>query len=339
MNFSTVHFGKSINDLILEDIENFFSVERIETDQIEFKSLSSKSGIEEQFESVRKSVCALLNSSGGLIIWGAPEGIKPNGKKEKIFQGPLTMFDSILEKDFIVSKISDGITPLPNQIRIKILVKSGKSNLIIEVDQSDYSPHQTKNTYYMRIDGQSKPAPHHYVEALFRKIRYPNIEALFKLRSADILQGKYYRISFSIFFFNWSPLQNEEQLSYKMISEVGRFEMVKSHQHYDRNFHEYSLENAKDIFHYGESLLDSQVLLFDPYDLQKTQNKGDLYFTFGGRYSPRKRSDITFDFRKFPPVNLNSLIIERKENKLVKEIQDELGSNKESIIKALLGRP
>ncbi len=138
MDYCKSHFGKSISELTIEDIESFFHTERVETDQIEFKSINSVGSINEKFIGINKSVCAFLNSSGGLLFWGAPVGQNIEGKKEKIFKGALTFFNIVLEKDFVVSKISDSIIPLPNNIRIKILEKNKSSLIIIEVGSSEY---------------------------------------------------------------------------------------------------------------------------------------------------------------------------------------------------------
>jgi hypothetical protein len=80
IDFCTAPFGKELNSLTLADIKSSFTEERIETDQIEFKSLHPAGNINEKFAGIQRSVCAFLNSSGGLIIWGSPEGQKVEGK-------------------------------------------------------------------------------------------------------------------------------------------------------------------------------------------------------------------------------------------------------------------
>lgn len=212
MDFCTPHFGKTLNEIGIADIQNFFSEERTETDQLEFKSINKRGCLSEKFPGIQKAVCGLLNSSGGLIIWVAPEGKKITGKNEEIYIGELTYFDQILEKDNVVSRISDSIVPLPNSVRVSVISSEGKSIIILEIDSSDYAPHQLSGIYFMRIDGQTKSAPHHYIEALFKKIKYPNIEAFPKINQIEVKEGKY-NMKFSVFFFNWSPLQNEEMLS------------------------------------------------------------------------------------------------------------------------------
>lgn len=339
MDYCTAHFGKSLTELNINDIQTYFSVERIETDQLEFKSIHNSGNLNDKFLGVQRTVTAFLNSIGGLVIWGAPEGQKIEGKKEKTFKGDLTFFDQILEKDFIISKISDSIIPLPNNIRTVILNEENKSIVIIEIDSSEYSPHQTANSYYMRIDGQTKPAPHHYIEALFKKIKYPNIEAFLKITKAEVYQNKY-KINFDVYFFNWSPLQNEEKLSFRVVTDgvFGRFQYPQFSHLYALEGHEYFKENTKDIFFFGEPILESEVIMFDPQKLAIEGYKARLGVTFGGRFSPRKSSEYILDLSKLYELDVNEIVISKSENKLTKDLQDEKGVTKELIIKTFMNR-
>jgi hypothetical protein len=107
----------------------------------------------------------------------------------------------------------------------------------------------------MRIDGQTKPAPHHYIEALFKKITYPNIEAFLKITKIEVFQGNKYKVDFDMYYFNWTPLQNEEKLSFRVVSD-GVFGHYQNPQHsylYTMEGHEYFKENVKDVFYFGES--------------------------------------------------------------------------------------
>lgn len=337
MDFCTAHFGKSLTDLDIEDIKLYFAEERIETDQLEFKSINPEGNISSKFVGIQKTTCAFLNSSGGLIIWGAPEGQKRTDKKEKIFIGELTYFDTILEKDNIVSKISDSIIPLPNGIRVKILSENINSVVLIEIDPSEYSPHQNLDTFFMRIDGQTKPAPHHYIEALFKKIKYPNIEAYLKITNIEPTETLYI-VTFNVYFFNWSPLQNEEHLSFRIVAD-GIFKRSTTHmyQHlFIANGHEFYKENAKDIFYFGEPILESEDLLFEKTKLRQNENIGRVIISFGGRFSPRKSCEYFFDFTKVLLNEPNNIITKKKENILSKDLHDEKGMTKDLILKAFM---
>jgi hypothetical protein len=338
MDFCTAHFGKTLHSLTIEDVKSYFTEERIESDQIEFKSIHTAGNINENFVGIRRSVCAFLNSSGGLLIWGSPEGQKIEGKKEKVFKGDLTFFNQVLEKDFLISKISDSIIPLPNNIRTNILSNGSNSIVLLEMGPSEYSPHQNANTYYMRIDGQTKPAPHHYIEALFKKITYPNIEAFLSITSVEIVHESKFKVAFNMFFFNWTPLQNEEKLSFRVIT-TGVFENSKYPQlaHlYAMEGHEYFKENVKDIFYFGEPIHESNTIFFDLTKISRYENKGRLNITFGGKLSPRKTCEYDFDFGNLPLNYPNDIIIRKKENKLTKDLQDEKGVTRDSIIKMFM---
>ena len=44
--------------------------------------------------------------------------------------------------------------------------------------KSDYAPHQFNGKYYMRIDGHTITTPHHYVEALMRKLPIQDLKVI-----------------------------------------------------------------------------------------------------------------------------------------------------------------
>lgn len=339
MDYCTAHFGKKLEDLTFHDIENFFSVDRVETDQLEFKSINLKGSLDEKFPGIQKTVGAFLNSSGGLLIWGAPEGTLTGGKKEKSFVGSLTPWNTVLEKDFVVSKISDSIVPLPEGIRVEILKHGGSCVVVIQVQTSPFSPHQTNGTYYMRIDGQTKPAPHHYIEALFRKVRYPFLEAIFKIKKIFTINGRY-AIQFEVYFYNWTPVQNEENFGYRIISEHGIFQDSLNHllkHRYSENGQELSSELNKDLLYFGEPIVEEQIVSFQHHQIKNEQNKSILLIMFGGKNSPRKMSKIVLDFSKNISNNPMELISEDSlQNKFIKDVQELLGQTRESTIKAIL---
>jgi len=78
MDYAISYFGKGLNEISYQDVVNFFRNEQTETDQIEFKSISQTQNLDTQFNAIYKAICAFLNSSGGLIIWGSPKGEKAN---------------------------------------------------------------------------------------------------------------------------------------------------------------------------------------------------------------------------------------------------------------------
>jgi hypothetical protein len=224
---------------------------------------------------------------------------------------------------------------MPNGIKTRIINKGEKNIIIFEVETSEYSPHQTGNTYYMRIDGQTRPAPHHYVEALFKKIKYPNIEAHISVDNLEI-SHHLARMRIILTFVNWSPLQNEEDLYFRLITDVGKFNMATiphlSHL-YRMNGREFYKESAKKIMHYGPSVFESQVIDLDTSDLAQNHFRASLFLYFGGRFSPYKGSVYNLDFYSGnTPNDKNSVMTVKFENRIIKEIQDELGMNREDIL-------
>jgi hypothetical protein len=228
MEYSKQIFGKHLRDLSYQDIADFFQTDRTENDLLEFKSVSSNSKLDSAWEVILKGVCAFLNSSGGLIVWGAPKETSiPNAvtsKKEKHCKGPLTNIDPTLQKDTIVSKISSNLTPLAGGFKVEILTDgTGNRVCIIEIDRSNYAPHQTGHSYYMRLDGQSVHAPHHYIEALIKRVSYPNLEGYLKFNTPTWVGqsahwGEHYIANIDIWIFNFSPMENEEQLFFSLTS-------------------------------------------------------------------------------------------------------------------------
>jgi hypothetical protein len=189
----------------------------------------------------------------------------------------------------------------------------------------------------MRIDGQCKPAPHHYVEALFKKSSYPNLECYLRIDEVEVSKTNY-RVQFSVMIWNWTPLQNEEQLSFRILTDVGRFERrsaVGFTQLYRSEGAELVKENAKAVFYYGEPYRDGDVLIFSKKQLRAIEYTANIVIAFGGRFSPRKISEYKLNFKTIGPHG-EKLIVDRHENLLLKEKQDGIGATKEKSIAVFL---
>ncbi|MEY4459076.1 MAG: hypothetical protein RIT38_281 [Bacteroidota bacterium] len=316
MDYCTSHFGKPLSELTFEVIEEYFSTEREETDELEFKSIPAIKQLEDGYDKIKQACCALLNSSGGIIIWGAPVEVNEKDRKKKKVSGGLTFTDKTINKDQVVNKLTDSIIPTPKDIRIKILSKADRSILLFEIDQSQYAPHQYNNTYFMRIDGQTKPAPHHYIEALFKKIKFPEIEAYLKVGSLDLIMingSRNVKLKFNLCFFNWTPYQNEEKLYYRIVTN-GKF--IKSTDpnyvhRYKMNGREYYNHNVKDVFYSMEPVTESDVIHFNINEIKKEGVDAWILISFGGKYSPLKFCNYKLDLSHLTP---DKFIIEKEEN-------------------------
>ena len=235
MDYAKSYFSKSLDNLTYQDVENFFKEAKEESTRIEFKSYAAGRGkkFKDKLSGVVEGLCALLNSEGGILIWGAPEGQKVAGKQEDVFQGALSPVDELKEKDGLINTISDTITPLPTGIAVKILENGNNQYVyVFEVQVSNYRPHQYKHIYYARLDGQTRPAPHYLVEALMKRITYPNLEGYLKVTDFKRLrEGNY--LDIEIIVCNFSETQNEEDISLEIsvgpasFSRIGREGVVK----------------------------------------------------------------------------------------------------------------
>jgi predicted HTH transcriptional regulator len=208
MSFVLKYFGKEIENLTYQDVVDFFSTEKEESDKIEFKSYVAGGDEKDKENGIIRSVCAFLNSIGGVVVWGAPVGQSVPGKTEKVFTGALSPLNKLIEKDYFINRLTDLITPAPNGITFTRLENARQYVYILNIEPSEYSPHQFRNTYYMRIDGQTKPAPHHYIEALFKKITYPHLKGFIKIEEIKN-DGRQFFLRVSFIIFNMSKLQNE----------------------------------------------------------------------------------------------------------------------------------
>ncbi|WP_024769758.1 ATP-binding protein [Aquimarina macrocephali] len=342
INYSQQYFGKYLNDLVYQDIVNFFVQEKEESDKIEFKAFHSTFGnLKKNQEGVIRGICAFLNSNGGILIWGAPLGKKADDRT--IFQGALSPVTVLIEKDILISRISDSITPLPININVQIIEHSGSYLYIFETQISNYSPHQFKNTYWARLDGQTKPAPHYLVEALFKKISYPNIEGYINLDRFGLLPTGQSYLDISIYMFNFSELQNAHNLTYRLMCGqsifAGSLDQDTS-QHYILDGHMYVHKDFNDILHFGAPDRNTQRLIFDLEQLGDNHNyEMDLILTFGGKRSPLKLSEYKLDFSgPIASVNPVGLFSSRKENILMSDHQKEIGSTRENQLDSILKR-
>ena len=74
MDFSELYFGKTLDSLSYQDIEEFFREEKEESNRIEFKSfVAGHSHVDKDIKNVMKGICALLNAEGGILIWVHPK--------------------------------------------------------------------------------------------------------------------------------------------------------------------------------------------------------------------------------------------------------------------------
>lgn len=141
MSYSKSTFGKDIFDLTYQDIELYFQDEKEESLNIEFKSYVAQGSYKEKEKAIKKSVCALLNSEGGILIWGAPVETRDADGNTKA-SGVLTPFSTSLDKDKLINILSSSIIPMPLDIKVSFIDDgSGYFVVIFEIPKSIERPH------------------------------------------------------------------------------------------------------------------------------------------------------------------------------------------------------
>lgn len=336
-NFSTPYFGKPFDALTYQDIEAYFAEAQEESTRIEFKGFSTRYGnLNKNLEGVIRGICAMLNSEGGIVIWGGPIGAK-NEEGKEVFQGALSPVNELKEKDWIINKVSDSITPLPIGIEVRILTKGEKHLYVFEVQQSNYSPHQFKNIYYARLDGQTKPAPHYLIDSLFNKVTYPNIEAYIRFGPLAI-RGDDYILNITIGVFNQSPLINEENVNYRIVCPMALFQNFhnpNSYAEFSMGGHQLIYNNKITQIHYGTPYTHSEIMIIKPNEILNSNNEVTFIMSFGGKKSPHKISKYTLNFDKLDlrkTENVNYLIENCLLNTTSFEGVDNLGAHNKEVI-------
>lgn len=317
MDYAKTIFGNSLPEITYTDIENYFVSEREESDQIEFKSYVEGGSLESKISGLVRSIAAFLNSDGGILIWGAPKGEKVSrgDRKVNVFKGQLSdVPQELSDKDWIISKITDKIVPLPIGIRVQAIKKGARSVAVFEVDKSGYSPHQAEEKYFMRLDGQSRTAPHHYVEALFKKVSYPQLEAYIKPKSISYFNdNNSFVVSAILYIINKSLYPNEEGLNVDVLLGGGFFNRDSSNQ-FEYNHPTYA--------YYGV-LIPIDLHMHFPLDtLHQCNHVGVIIVSFGGKTAPRKVCDYRINFNS-NTLDLNKIANSFSinfENKLQSEI-------------------
>lgn len=287
MKYSQVTFGKDLYDLVYNDIVQFFDVEKEETLNLEFKSYPDVGNHNDKEKAVLKAICGLLNSEGGIVIWGAPTEVT-NAHGNTAAEGALTPFTTVLDRDRLINKISNLIIPLPIDIRVqKLNAPNGDSIFVIEVEKSNQKPHQFGNNYYIRLDGQTRIAPHYLIEAMMKSIDYPIIKGHLRLKNVEFI-AEGLNLSFRKIIFNTSKFNNEINAFFKIVTpNTILFGEDSFHGEFSNDF---------DIFNHGRPIAgDFNVLVSSNY-LVANNNNFDIALSFGGQKSPSKMSVYQYTF-------------------------------------------
>lgn len=228
--YSELLFGKPLTLLLYEDLVEYFRPAKLESNTLEFKSyvVKGEKGKEadkdrrERENAILKTICGFLNSEGGIIIWGTPEGVEVDieGVKDKEFYGELTPVPVNIPKDQFIARVVNSITPSPAGVLYHQIPCEGGFIYLFEAARSLFPPHQFQNIYYMRLDGHTRAAPHHYIEALMKQIKSADINGF--IRNDNSIPSKTHGIvPFVLNVHNFSKYITGLNVSYTLISDYG----------------------------------------------------------------------------------------------------------------------
>src|SRR5262245_52903673 len=125
---------------------------------------------------VGKALSAFANSGGGHLLLGVQDDGIFDGVPAMTKQGKTTTREwleqkipALLDRPLQDFKVHEVVPSSPSGI------PSGKVVIVIDVGDSNLAPHQntSNHIYYFRVGGHSKPAPHFYLDILWRRVTFP----------------------------------------------------------------------------------------------------------------------------------------------------------------------
>jgi len=185
-DFIQLFFNKKAEEILVQDIENFISTKQVESKNLEFKGPEV---IERSFKKITKTISGFANTEGGLFIIGIEE-IEDPKTKEKYTSDKISWYAGKWNKERIEQKIATNITPIiPALIIHQIINPQNKDEklFLINVPQSKSIPHydEMNKRYYFRLNFETLPMPHSFVELSFGRRYYPDLSLNFILETKN----------------------------------------------------------------------------------------------------------------------------------------------------------
>lgn len=334
--FAQAQFGKLLDQITADDLRTYFSTERDESLTLEFKSFYQRENdVKHKENGVLRTICGFLNATGGLVIWGAPIGSK-NPEGQKVFTGQLSPVEKLYSKDDFISKVSNRIILLAAGLQFhSVEVEDGKFVYLIDVPESTTKPHQFDNIYYIRLDGQTKPAPHYLVDAMFKQVKRPELEGYMRIISWKFeiglgQQPNNYQLQIEILIVNTSPTVNDTSVYFYLMGKHGTFLSSLGEISRDPDGHVINFENIAPIVSFSMPVKRTLLYEVSAEAIYRSEDQADhIMLGFGGTNSATKLSKYTIRFtdvggafsqsdynKRFTSIkDLNSLLnIEKKEN-------------------------
>src|SRR5690606_36584573 len=134
------------------------------------------------------------------------------------------------DKDKLINKLSSVLIPMPIDIKTIFLENEERNSVvIIEVPKSLERPHQYDNLYYVRLDGQTRIAPHYLIKALIQSKDFPIIRGHVKLKVINT-DGSRIILTFRKLLYNTSHFNNEINPFYNLFVHPGQIILNKQNK-------------------------------------------------------------------------------------------------------------
>lgn len=253
------------------------------------------------------------------MIWGAPSEIKDeHGNSTAV--GSLTPFATPLDRDRLINILSSSIIPLPVGVRVQAIQNEKQESVfIIEVEKSSEKPHQFDNRYYIRLDGQTRIAPHYLISALMKGIDFPVLTGHLRLKEIQTTPN-YIRLHFRNVLFNTSAFNNEINVQKRIVASHGQLTVNGA-------FHNLLYSDTMSLLSHGAPWSLDFTLLIKAAHVDRELS---IIFQFGGEKSPSKMSTYKYHFKKLDLGIVHDetiYLVEKNENSLPKiDINDSMRS-------------
>ncbi|KQX00769.1 helix-turn-helix domain-containing protein [Flavobacterium sp. Root420] len=325
MKPSEALFNRDLYELEYEYLQEFFSTSKDENLYLEFKSYDARGAYKEKEDTIKKAVCGMLNSEGGIIIWGAPIETRDENKNT-VAIGELTPFASALDRDKLINILSSSIIPLPVGIRVQALQNENQDSVfVIEVEKSPEKPHQFDNRYYIRLDGQTRIAPHYLISALMKGINFPVLTGHLRLKQISNDGRNNILLYFRNVLFNTSAFNNDINVQKRIVTSKGQLLI-------NGEYHDLMYFNTMPLLSHGAPTSLDFILQIPA---AHAQGELTIVFQFGGEKSPSKMSTYKYRFERFMFGNVadeSIYLVKKKENSLPKSDHMDSMRNVEDVL-------